>query len=147
MELILIIAIIVFVKNMIQQVADENKKKKQVRPMSAMEQVQAGRAAAQNTTILHRAMVNANEDRVDITLQMMEAEHNHSERVAPAEHYHPEDVIPENMLGTIEDLMIKGYEGNLCFERDFVAEGLDMISRFTVPSGIPDFTFQHEDVA
>ena len=44
------------------------------------------------------------------------------------------------MLGNIEDLMIKGYDGNLCFERDFVSEGLDMISRFTVPSDVPDFS-------
>ena len=42
-----------------------------------------------------------------------------------------EDIMPENMLGNIEDLMIKGYDGNLCFERDFVGEGLDMISRFS----------------
>lgn len=85
-----------------------------------------------------------------ITLQQvhtgrMEAEHNHFERVSPAEHHHPEEVIPENMLGTIEDLMIKGYEGNLCFERDFVGEAMDMISRFTVPSDIPDFS--KDDVA
>lgn len=107
---------------------------------SAMQQVQEGRAEARNTSILQRAKKNANEDKVDVTLQTMEAEHNHSERVSPAEHYHPEDVMPESMLGTIEDLMIKGYDGNLCFERDFVGEGLDMISRFTVPSDVPDFS-------
>ena len=116
------------------------KKQQNTRPMTAMEQVQAGRREAQSTTILQRAKANAAEDKEDITLQMMESEHNHSERVAPAEHYHPEDVIPENVLGNIEDLMIKGYDGNLCFERDFVGEGLDMISRFTVPSDIPEFT-------
>lgn len=110
---------------------------------SAMQQVQEARAEARNTTILQRAKVNANEDKVDITLETMEAEHNHSERVSPAVHHHPEDVMPESMLGTIEDLMIKGYDGNLCFERDFVGEGLDMISRFTVPSDIPDFSSNH----
>ena len=77
------------------------------------------------------AKANAEEDKVDVTLETMEAEHNHSERVSAAVHHHPEDVIPDNMLGTIEDLMIKGYDGNLCFERDFVGEGLDMISRFS----------------
>lgn len=96
------------------------------------------RERAQNTTILERAKANAEEDKVDVTLETMEAEHNHSERVSAAVHHHPEDIIPENVLGNIEDLMIKGYDGNLCFERDFVGEGLDMVSRFVVPSDIPD---------
>ena len=107
---------------------------------SAMQQVYAGRMEARNTSILERAVKNAEEDKVDVTLETMEREHNHSERVSPAEHYHPEDVMPENMLGTIEDLMVKGYDGNLCFERDFVGEAMDMISRFTVPSDVPDFS-------
>ena len=77
--------------------------------------------------------------------QMNAREHNHSERVSPAEHHHPEDVMSENMLGKVEDLMIKGYDGNLCFERDFIGEAMDMISRFSVPSDIPDF--DKDDVA
>lgn len=107
---------------------------------SAMQQVHEGRVEARNTSILQRAKANVEEDKVDVTLETMEAEHNHSERVSAAEHHHPEDIMPENMLGNIEDLMIKGYDGNLCFERDFVGEGLDMISRFTVPSDVPDFS-------
>ena len=99
---------------------------------SAMQQVHEGRMEARSTSILQRAKANVEEDKVDVTLETMEAEHNHSERVSAAEHHHPEDIMPENMLGNIEDLMIKGYDGNLCFERDFVGEGLDMISRFTV---------------
>lgn len=97
----------------------------------AMQQVYASRMEARNTTILQRAKANADEDKVDVTLETMEAEHNHSERVSAAIHHHPEDVILENMLGSVEDLMVKGYDGNLCFERDFVGEGLDMISRFS----------------
>ena len=97
----------------------------------ALQQVHASRMEARNTTILQRAKANADEDKVDVTLETMEAEHNHSERVPAAVHHHPEDIIPENMLGTVEDLMVKGYDGNLCFERDFVGEGLDMISRFS----------------
>ena len=106
---------------------------------SAMQQVHEGRVEAHTTTIVDRAKTNTNANKVDITLETMEAEHNHSERVAAATHDHPEDVMPESMLGNIEDLMVKGYDGNLCFERDFVGEGLDMISRFTVPSDVPDF--------
>lgn len=112
-------------------------KQKQSRPQqqkkaSAMQQIHEGRVEARNTTIVQRAKANVEEDKVDVTLETMEAEHNHSERVSAAVHHHPEDVIPENMLGNIEDLMVKGYDGNLCFERDFVGEGMDMISRFSL---------------
>lgn len=107
-----------------------------------LQQVQASREEARNTSILQRAIKNADEDKVDVTLESMEREHNHSERVSPAEHYHPEDILPESMLENIDDLMIKGYDGNLCFERDFVGEAMDMISRFTVPTEVPDFSKQ-----
>ena len=106
----------------------------------AMQQVNASRMEARNTSILQRAKANAEEDKVDVTLETMEAEHNHSERVSAAVHHHPEDVIPESMLGSVEDLMIKGYDGNLCFERDFIGEAMDMISRFNVPSDVSDFS-------
>ena len=107
---------------------------------TAMQQVQASRMEARNTTIVDRAKTNTNVNKADVTLETMEAEHAHSERVSAAAHHHPEDEIPENMLGNIEDLMVKGYDGNLCFERDFIGEGLDMISRFDVPSDIPDYS-------
>lgn len=98
---------------------------------TAMQQVHAGRVEANTTSIMERAKKNTDEDKVDVTLETMEAEHNHSERVSAAVHHHPEDIMPDNMLGTVEDLMVKGFDGNLCFERDFVGEGLDMISRFS----------------
>ena len=123
-----------------RKAAQENIAKAKNRAQSAMQQVHEGRIDARNTSILQRAKANADEDKVDVTLETMEAEHNHSERVSAAVHHHPEDIMPENMLGNIEDLMIKGYDGNLCFERDFIGEGLDMISRFTVPSDVPDFS-------
>ena len=115
--------------NQFQQAARENIEKAKRR--SAMKQVQESREAANTTTIVDRAKKHTEEKKVDTTLETMEAEHNHSERVSAAVHHHPEDIIPENMLGSVEDLMVKGYDGNLCFERDFVGEGLDMISRFS----------------
>lgn len=107
---------------------------------SAVQQVHEGRVAARTTTIVDRAKSNTDVNKSDVTLETMEAEHNHSERVSAAVHHHPEEVIPENMLGTVEDLMVKGYDGNLCFERDFLGEAMDMISHFTVPSDVPDFS-------
>jgi hypothetical protein len=105
----------------------------------AMQQIREGRMEAKNTSILERAAKNTDANKQDVTLAALEAEHNHSERVSAAEHYHPEDVISDNMLGTIDDLMIKGYDGELCFERDFLGEAMDMISHFTVPSDVPEF--------
>lgn len=119
---------------------DEGVASPETEDMSAAERIQARRMEERNTTILQRAKGNVAEEKEDITLKTMEAEHQHSERVSAAVHHHPEDIIPENMLGTIEDLMIKGYDGNLCFERDFVGEAMDMISRFTVPTDVPDFS-------
>lgn len=107
---------------------------------SAANQIQKRRLEERNTSILDRAKGNNAENAADVTLDTMEAEHKHSERVAPAVHHHPEDILPENLLGTVEDLMVKGYDGNLCFERDFLGEGLDMISNFTAPTEMPDFT-------
>ena len=152
MELILIVGIIWYViKKAIesenrQKAAQKNTweetvyeaPKQNVRTTPAREQIQATRQKTQNTSILQRAMANVDEVKEDVTLNALEAEHEHSERVTPAIHHHPEDIIPENVLGTVEDLMVKGYDGNLCFERDFVGEGMDMISHFTVPTDIPE---------
>lgn len=115
-------------------VEEEPKDLVQAKPQpknSAMQQVHAGRVEARTTTITERAKANADENKADVTLETMEAEHNHSERVSAAVHHHTDDILPESMLGSVEDLMVKGFDGNLCFERDFVGEGLDMISRFS----------------
>ena len=108
--------------------------------LTTSQQIQKRRMEEKTTSILDRAKGNAAEWESDVTLNTMEAEHKHSERVAPAVHNHPEDIIPENMLGDVADLMVKGFDGNLCFERDFVGEGLDMISRFIAPSEVPDYS-------
>lgn len=107
---------------------------------SSSEQIRQRRAENQHTSILERAKENVREFEKDVTLHKMETEHRHSERVAPAMHIH-EDILSENILGDVEDLMVKGYSGTLCFERDFLGEGMDMISNFTVPTDIPEFSF------
>jgi hypothetical protein len=131
-----------FETELVNELSGNTTKKEETAPKNrtAMQQMQASRMEARNTTIVERAKANTEANKADVTLETMEAEHAHSERVAAATHHHPEDIIPENMLGNIEDLMVKGYDGNLCFERDFVGEGLDMISHFTVPSDVPDYS-------
>ena len=104
--------------------------------LTTSQQIHKRRIENRTTSILERAKDNTEAHAEDVTLNTLEAEHNHSERVSAAVHHHPEDVIPENLLGSVEDLMVKGYDGNLCFERDFVGEAMDMINRFTVPSEV-----------
>ena len=102
----------------------------------ARQQVYKSRMEAKNTTILQRAKANTDEDKDDVTLRSLEEWHGHSAHVAPAVHNHPEDEIPENSLEKIQDLIVKGYEGNLCFERDFVGEAMDMVNRFSMGGSV-----------
>ena len=106
------------------------------------------RAAKEPTPdIVQRAKANTKKYESDETLHQLETEHKHSEKVASAEaayvakdraehlkmHTEPAPrVEDENLLGSIEDLMVKGYDGNLSFERDFLGEAMDMINRFTL---------------
>lgn len=97
--------------------------------------------------IVQRAKSNTKKYEADETLHELESEHKHSEKVSSAEaayvakdraehlkmHMEPTPgVEDENLLGSIEDLMVKGYDGKLSFERDFLGEAMDMINRFTL---------------
>lgn len=103
--------------------------------------------AAKPTNIVERAKQNANKYEEDTTLEQLEKEHKHSERESKAEaacvakereehrKLHTEPIPPveeESLLGNVQDLMIKGYDGNLSFERDFVGEAMDLLNSFTV---------------
>lgn len=106
---------------------------------------QAPKAAT--PSIVQRAKANTKKYEADETLHELESEHKHSEKVSSAEaayvvkdreehmkmHMEPAaHAEDENLLGSVEDLMVKGYDGNLSFERDFVGEAMDMINRFTL---------------
>lgn len=95
----------------------------------------------------YNAQQNTNKYAEDTTLEQLEKEHKHSERESKAEaayvakereehrKLHTEPIPPveeESLLGSVQDLMIKGYDGNLSFERDFVGEAMDLLNSFTV---------------
>ncbi len=50
--------------------------------------------------------------------------HGRTPEFVNAAEYAPEDSI----LGSVSDLMAKGYSGKLTFERDFVGEAMDMLA-------------------
>lgn len=110
-------------------------------------QQKAAAKSAQPTNIVDRAKQNTNKYAEDTTLEQLEKEHKHSERESKAEaayvakereehrKLHTEPIPPveeESLLGSVQDLMIKGYDGNLSFERDFVGEAMDLLNSFTV---------------
>lgn len=37
-----------------------------------------------------------------------------------------------DIIKKVNDLMVTGYSGNLNFDRDFIAEGVDMLNRFSI---------------
>lgn len=114
-------------------------------------------AQAATPNIVDRAKNNTAKYQKDTTMEQLEQQHGHSERMhntgakeylATQKEAHPHDAMhvakelaaQEGMLlGAVEDLMVKGYDGNLSFERDFVGEGLDMINSYQLPSvKLPD---------
>lgn len=115
--------------------------------LDAYRQQKAAAKSAQPTNIVDRAKQNANKYTEDTTLEQLEKEHKYSERESKAEaayvakereehrKLHTEPIPPveeESLLGSVQDLMIKGYDGNLSFERDFVGEAMDLLNSFTV---------------
>ena len=115
--------------------------------LDAYRQQKAAAKSAQPTNIVDRAKQNTNKYAEDTTLEQLEKEHKHSERESKAEaayvakereehrKLHTESIPPveeESLLGSVQDLMIKGYDGNLSFERDFVGEAMDLLNSFTV---------------
>lgn len=89
--------------------------------------------------VAERAKQNAAEEAMDETLYHMQIEHGHLETVSLAVHDHSQDLESGDIIETISDLMIKGYEGHLCFERDFLGEAMDMISHFQPPTELPTY--------
>ena len=111
--------------------------------LDAYRQQKAAAKSAQPTNIVDRAKQNTNKYAEDTTLEQLEKEHKHSERESKAEaayvakereehrKLHTEPIPPveeESLLGSVQDLMIKGYDGNLSFERDFVGEAMDLLN-------------------
>lgn len=125
-----------------QMTADERAKLDAYRQQKAFAQ-----PVAKPTNIVERAKQNVNKYAEDTTLEQLEKEHKHSERESKAEaayvakereehrklHTEPIPLVEEeSLLGSVQDLMIKGYDGNLSFERDFVGEAMDLLNSFTV---------------
>lgn len=82
--------------------------------------------------ILSRANANVRENDVDQTELEMLAKERAEQTVADAH-----DLVNaidigagSELMSQIDDLMIMGYQGSLSFERDFIAEGVEMLNSY-----------------
>ena len=102
-----------------------------------------------NNSIVDRAKLNNAKLAEDETLKEIEVLHGHKETHSSEKVQHDaacqalkhDDnavLAEESLLGSIDDLMAKGYSGDLSFDRDFIGEAMDMIASFTVPDTVPD---------
>ena len=102
-----------------------------------------------NNSIVDRAKLNNAKLAEYETLKEIQALHGHKETHASEKVQHDaacqalkhDDnavLAEESLLGSIDDLMAKGYSGDLSFDRDFIGEAMDMIASFTVPDTVPD---------
>ncbi|MDD6039495.1 MAG: hypothetical protein PUD20_11980 [bacterium] len=61
------------------------------------------------------------------------SEHNHESHNDELRNQHGiDDFDTYHLMDEVQDLIVKGYSGDLQFERDFVAEGMDMLGRMTL---------------
>ena len=89
-------------------------------------------------TILNRADSNVNENQTDELREQF-----YEKTGEPPKKVHGECEDECSLMDQVNDLMIMGYQANLSFERDFVAEGVEMLNRFELPDEIAGLTEVH----
>ena len=88
--------------------------------------------------ILNRADSNVNENQTDELREQF-----YEKTGEPPKKVHGECEDECSLMDQVNDLMIMGYQANLSFERDFVAEGVEMLNRFELPDEIAGLTEVH----
>ena len=89
--------------------------------------------------IVVRAKINNDHFNEDETLAEIEKMHGHKENKPPIRIEHEavcmthaadaDAAFPqESIFGSAQDLIVKGYDGNMDFDRDFIAEAMEMIN-------------------
>lgn len=109
---------------------------------STTQQVAQKAKERKNTNIVTAAKNNNTRFEEDSTLQEIETMHGHSEEHKHEQEGHSrncdsrneENAVIESYLGTTEDLMVKGYSGDMDFGHDFLGEAMDMLSSISYPN-------------
>ena len=84
-------------------------------------------------TILNRADSNVNENQTDELREQF-----YEKTGEPPKKVHGECEDECSLMDQVNDLMIMGYQANLSFERDFVAEGVEMLNRLNCRTKLRD---------
>lgn len=95
------------------------------------------RPARQPNDILSRATANVRENEQDLLEMEMEVRHPGGAMTRDAHDLIGAVDIAEGseLMRQVSDLMIMGYQADLTFERDFVAEGVEMLNSYELPTG------------
>ena len=98
--------------------------------------------ATANGNILERAKENVQTKAADAFVQQAHAEvcrdYNETSHRMPDVKVHKEESAlcdtgeESDIIKRVNDLIITGYSGDMHFDRDFIAEGVEMLNRFTV---------------
>lgn len=110
-------------------------------PQRQVQQPYAKQQRPVQQDIIGRAKANNSKLAEDRALKEIEQMHNHKEKQEKQVVEHSRNcqtlvgdsdaiLASESILGSVDDLMVKGYSGNLQFERDFMAEAMDMLNSF-----------------
>lgn len=111
----------------------------QQRPgMQGNGQQSAQRRAAQQGDILSRAAANVRETENDQLAQKMSVKHAGGPMTRDAHDLVGAVDITETseLMQQVSDLMIMGYQADLTSHRDFIAEGVEMLNRYEIPTGV-----------
>jgi len=97
---------------------------------------------AQKADILSRAKENVRENEPDVMEQQIHAEvcrdfRANAQATSDVAEHKELSVLCDtgeesDIIKRVNDLIITGYSGEMEFDRDFIAEGVDMLNRFTV---------------
>lgn len=97
---------------------------------------------AQKSDILAKAKGNVQEKAQDTIQQQMHAEvcrdYRDTSHVMPDVKVHKEQSAEcdtgetSDIMKRVNDLIVTGYSGDMNFERDFIAEGVDMLNRYSL---------------
>lgn len=102
----------------------------------------AQQKTAEKKDILSRAKDNVRENEPDLIQQQMHADvcrdfHETAQMSSDVAVHKKTSELCDNdemsdIIKRVNDLIATGYSGDMHFERDFIAEGVDMLNRFTI---------------
>ena len=94
--------------------------------------VMPGKVQERPDDILSRAAANVQENAVDELLQQRDTLHLMPDAI------HLVTDEPGDLIRQVHDLIVMGYQADLSFERDFVAEGVELLARCEVQTELPE---------